>query len=239
MDDLKRRVSSLGRWYHRIDLGSGVVTPGIKDQSLTFGLYESRLPADLNGLQVLDLGANAAGLSVEFARRGASVTAVESGKSYVEQARLVITHLELEDRVTVTSLDMYQILDLGAFDIVCCVGLLYHLRHFQLGLDLVHHAVKPGGHALISSQTMQGTGPTMRARHAISGSGQIMGWEPTESILAEMIAKAGFASVQLVSSAPHAGESEGRVLGNRSYYLGRGTADKKPLPFISEVPVVR
>ncbi len=239
MSDLEGRVSSLGKWYHRIDLGDGVITPGDRDQSLTFALYESRLPADLRGLRVLDLGANAAGLSIEFARRGASVTAVEGSRFYVDQARFVVGHLGLEDRVAVMNMDLYQVLDLGVFDVVCCVGLLYHLRHYQLGLDLVHHAVTAGGLALISSQTIQGTGPTMRARHAISGSGEIMGWEPTEAILTEMIAKAGFASVELVSSAPHAGESEGRILGNRSYFFALGTADKKPLPFIGEAPVVR
>jgi len=70
-------LHEFGDWYHRIDLGDGLVTPGDRNQSLVFSLYADLLPRDLSGCSVLDLGANACGLSIEFAKRGASVVAIE------------------------------------------------------------------------------------------------------------------------------------------------------------------
>jgi hypothetical protein len=51
--------TELAPWYHRIDLGDGLVTPGTRNQGLVFDLYRELLPSDLSGLTVLDLGANA------------------------------------------------------------------------------------------------------------------------------------------------------------------------------------
>jgi tRNA (mo5U34)-methyltransferase len=98
MNEWSQRITALGNWYHRIDLGNGVVTPGIRNQALVFNVYEKHLPA-ISGLRVLDLGANACGLSIEFAKRGASVVAVERSPVYVEQARFVVSHLGLSDRI--------------------------------------------------------------------------------------------------------------------------------------------
>src|SRR5688572_16639032 len=57
-------------WYHTIDLGDGVVTPGIFDHRPLLDQYG--LPADLTGLSVLDAGAANGFFSFEFERRGAS-----------------------------------------------------------------------------------------------------------------------------------------------------------------------
>ena len=52
--NLKDRVNAI-RWFHTIDLGQGVITPGIDPtpEKLT-GI---RMPADLSGQAVLDIGA--------------------------------------------------------------------------------------------------------------------------------------------------------------------------------------
>lgn len=238
MDDLRSKVEAFKLWYHRIDFGDGIVTRAAKDQTLVFALYEPWLP-DLNGLRVLDLGANACALSIEFAKRGAHVVAVDTDKYYIGQARFVVEAFGLSDRVEIHDRDLYSIRDLGVFDIVCCVGVLYHLRHYQLGLDLAHHALKDGGHALISCQTTPGETANMRARYSKGPDREIMGWEPTQRILRETIIKAGFDDVTLMSSAPHALESPGRVLGNRNYFAARGTDRKPVLPFVDSEPVGR
>lgn len=62
-------------WYHTVDLGGGLVTPGdydFRDQLGAFGF-----PADMTGLRVLDVGSATGFFAFEFARRGAAVTSVE------------------------------------------------------------------------------------------------------------------------------------------------------------------
>lgn len=230
---LSDQVASLGKWYHRIDLGDGVVTPSDRDQSLTFSLYEPRLP-DLAGLRVLDLGANACGLSIEFAKRGAHVVAIELSYTYVRQAQFIIEHFGLKDRVEIVQGDLYSALAYGEFDIVCYVGLAYHVRHPQLALDMLSHVSRDT--LLVSSQTIAGDGLVMRNRAVAlkeRQNGELYGWEPTEALFGEMIAHAGFIEAELISTSPHPGERPGAILGNRSYFLAR-SGTKTSLPFVDE-----
>jgi SAM-dependent methyltransferase len=68
VDDLAARVAAL-RWYHTIDLGDGVVTPGLYD---TLGESERvPLPASLEGRRCLDVGTADGFWAFEMKRRGA------------------------------------------------------------------------------------------------------------------------------------------------------------------------
>ncbi|GIK47441.1 MAG: methyltransferase domain-containing protein [Hyphomonadaceae bacterium] len=218
MQTLQDKLHALGEWYHRIDLGGGIITPGDRNQSLTYALYERFLPRDLTGLTVLDLGANACGLSIEFAKRGASVTAIERADAAIAQARFVLDHFGLADRVTIHNADAHEMTRFGQFDIVACVGLVYHLRHPQLALDQLGHVTK--SHLLVSTQTTPGDALTLTSRGA-KRSGFSATWEPTEPAFEGMLVSAGFRNVELVSTKPHAGESPGNILGNRSYFYAK------------------
>lgn len=68
---LAERVRAVPFWWHSIDLGSGVVTPGAKDaEYLRNEVHQLRLP-DLEGKSVLDIGAWDGFYSFEAERRGA------------------------------------------------------------------------------------------------------------------------------------------------------------------------
>ena len=65
------------RWFHSIDLGHGIVTPGLDRSSEK--LARLQLPATLEGRTVLDIGAWDGFFSFEAERRGARrVLAVDS-----------------------------------------------------------------------------------------------------------------------------------------------------------------
>jgi tRNA (mo5U34)-methyltransferase len=144
-DDLEERIEALGPWFHNINL-RGVWTapdhflgdyPGAK-----FKRFASHIPADLSGKSVLDIGCNAGFYSIEMKRRGASrVLGIDSDERYLAQARLASDALGYED-IEFAKLDAYDVGVIGErFDLVILMGVLYHLRHPLLALDLIHEHV--------------------------------------------------------------------------------------------------
>ncbi|HEY9773212.1 MAG TPA: DUF1698 domain-containing protein [Planktothrix sp.] len=69
---IKDRVAEIGFWWHSIDLGNGIVTPGHKGSGqLAHEVELMKLP-DLRGKSVIDIGAWDGFFSFEAERRGAS-----------------------------------------------------------------------------------------------------------------------------------------------------------------------
>lgn len=62
-------------WYHSLELGNGQRTPG--DYDISQIIHNYHLPADMNGLHVLDVGRGSGGFAFEFEKRGARVTATD------------------------------------------------------------------------------------------------------------------------------------------------------------------
>lgn len=137
--ELRRKVDELG-WFHTIDLGSGIKTPGFYDPSKN--LDRMGIPRNLEGLTVLDVGAWDGFYSFEAKRRGAErvlatdrfAWEVGGTKQGFELAREALG-LEVEDR----TLDVLDISaeEIGQFDVVFFLGVLYHLRDPMLGLERV------------------------------------------------------------------------------------------------------
>jgi tRNA (mo5U34)-methyltransferase len=85
LDDVARfqeRVRQLGLpdvsryyWYHTIDLGDGLITPGLYDYRATVSCFG--FPEDMRGMTVLDIGSATGFFAFEFERRGAHVVSVE------------------------------------------------------------------------------------------------------------------------------------------------------------------
>jgi tRNA (mo5U34)-methyltransferase len=153
--DIQRRVASLGEWFHNIDLAGVKTAPqhflGDYPSVVWRGIADS-IPQDLSGKTVLDIGCNAGFYSIEMMRRGAArVVGLDTRDRYLRQARFAaeVCSVEIEFR----KLSVYDIAKLSErFDIVLLMGVLYHLRHPLLALDLVwEHAARD----LLVFQSMQ------------------------------------------------------------------------------------
>src|SRR5439155_16266083 len=72
--DLRERVAEID-WYHTLELAPGVVTEGMFDHRPYVDRY--RLPADLRGRRVLEVGTFDGFWAFELERRGARVTAID------------------------------------------------------------------------------------------------------------------------------------------------------------------
>ena len=143
-DAIRERSRQLGPWFHNMNL-NGVWTapdhflgdyPGVK-----FRGFAHALPADLGGKSVLDIGCNGGFYSIEMKKRGAArVLGIDFDEDYLAQARFAAEVEGLD--IAFEKLSVY---DLGAlresFDVVIFMGVLYHLRHPLLALDIIHDTV--------------------------------------------------------------------------------------------------
>lgn len=140
--ELHARVHALP-WFHSIDLGNGIVTPGdaplddLKKQADAF------FPASLAGKAVLDIGCYNGFFSFDAMRRGADrVVALDhfiwqhwpKSREAFELARSVKAPL-----VEPIHLDLWDLtsLKIGYFDYVLFAGVFYHLRHPWLALEKI------------------------------------------------------------------------------------------------------
>lgn len=156
-ETIERRVRELGQWFHNLDL-KGVRTapdhflgdyPAIK-----WRRFAHAIPQDLSGRTVLDIGCNGGFYAIEMKRRGADrVVAVDFDDTYLAQARFAaeVSGADIEFR----KLSVYDVALLKErFDIVLFMGVLYHLRHPLLALDLIWEHV--AGDLLVFQSMLRG-----------------------------------------------------------------------------------
>jgi len=139
--DLRQEVAAI-RWYHTIDLGDGITTPGTFRTSDT--LRRLGLPDDLHGKTVLDVGAWDGYYSFEVERRGAErVLATDhfcwSGEGWGTKDGFELARRALRSRVADKDIDVMDLspATVGVWDVVLFLGVLYHLRHPLLALERV------------------------------------------------------------------------------------------------------
>lgn len=156
-ESLQARIDALGPWFHNLHLDGLETAPTHPFGDFPTFKWEQIAPhidADLSGRTVLDIGCNAGFYSLEMKRRGAArVVGIDSDPRYLAQARLAasVSGVDLELR----QLDVYDVALLGErFDLVLFMGVLYHLRHPLLALDLLHEHVV--GHTMVFQSLMRG-----------------------------------------------------------------------------------
>src|SRR5208282_4601170 len=216
-DELRKDVAEIA-WWHTIDLGNGIMTPG-RDNSPE-RLKRIGMPQDLTGLTVLDIGAANGFYSFEAERRGAKrVVAVdqpfawnEGGhpKRGFELARKVLNS-NVEDVVT----NVYDMSpkNIGTFDLVLFLGVLYHLQHPLLALEHVF--------SVTSKQLILETHVDMthlkRPAMAFYPNAELDGdasnwWGPNPAAVEEMLKTVGFKTVKRISQSRSQARKVGAAL---------------------------
>ncbi|HZP06943.1 MAG TPA: TIGR04290 family methyltransferase [Terracidiphilus sp.] len=141
---LEGQIAALGPWFHNLHLRGIQTAPAhfLGDYpQIKYEHFSHALPEDLTGKSVLDIGCNAGFYSLEMKRRGADrVLGIDSDEHYLAQARFAADVLGLD--VQFEPMSVWQIASLRErFDLVIFMGVLYHLRHPLLALDLIHEHV--------------------------------------------------------------------------------------------------
>ncbi len=180
---LQERVAKIESWYHRIDLGDGVETPGHFRMADYLDHYN--FPADLSGKRVLDVGASTGFFAYEFERRGADeVVGIElpswEAHDWTPRKRRELASKD-QDRAAKDNADVmidgftvvgealgstrtrrvfkpiYELTaaELGTFDIVFSGAMLMHVRDPILGIQRMRECCKPDGRLIVSISALQ------------------------------------------------------------------------------------
>jgi 2-polyprenyl-3-methyl-5-hydroxy-6-metoxy-1,4-benzoquinol methylase len=132
--EMRDIIERYGPWSsHSISLGDGLYTRDEPSEDAPRLRRIVQVIADLAGrpletLRVLDLACLEGLFAIEFALRGAKVVAIEGREANIEKARFAKHVLGLDNLELV--LDDVRNLDAskhGEFDVVLCLGILYHL----------------------------------------------------------------------------------------------------------------
>lgn len=199
-------------WYHTVDLGNGLVTPGQYDHRPYLDRYG--LPESLEGKTALDLGTASGYFAFELERRGARVTATdlpawydhdfgpkyeidqssEELKSYLTEP-FEIARAARGSQVDKKFINIYDVSPqtVGEHDFVFCGSLLIHLSDPIRALWNVASVTR--GKAIIATvikpdEMERPIAELVGYRNADSW------WEPSRRCLELMTAAAGFAGIE-------------------------------------------
>jgi SAM-dependent methyltransferase len=127
-------VARYGPWTaHNIRLGDGTYTMSPEPTGDEVKLRRIvQLVSDLHdgklaGLRILDLACLEGMYSLELAKRGAHVVAIEGREANIEKARFAARSLGLEIDFQLGDVRDLSVERHGMFDVVLCLGILYHL----------------------------------------------------------------------------------------------------------------
>lgn len=207
-------VARVPRWYHRIEVAPGVVTPGWFDLRPAI----ARMPwPDVRGRRCLDIGTADGALAFELERRGAAEVvavdlvaheqwdledrAADRVVRYLEltagpepRAGFRVAHRLLGSRVVFAALSVYDLTAerLGRFDVVVCGSLLLHLRDPLRALAAI--ASVCAGELLCSNQIdLARSVASRRPLVRLDGtSGLTQWWIPNAAGHRQMVRAAGF-----------------------------------------------
>jgi tRNA (mo5U34)-methyltransferase len=140
---LRQRVNELP-WFHQIDLGNGIVTPGATPGEVLQTTADVYFKGGLEGKTFIDIGCWDGFNSFEAKRRGAArVLATDhfvwSDESWGSRESFDLARDQLGLDVEVRDIDLEDITpdSVGTFDVVLFAGVLYHVRHPLLVLERV------------------------------------------------------------------------------------------------------
>jgi tRNA (mo5U34)-methyltransferase len=202
-------------WYHTLELAPGHVTDGIFDLRRLVDRY--RLPEQMDGMRVLEVGTWDGFWAFEMEKRGAQVVALdlddEADLDYPPRQRpqsfpseprgrgFRVAKELLGSKVERVSQSIYHATpeELGQFDLVFCGSVLIHLRDQLLALERMADLCTD---KLISAEPYSralGLIPVPVSRYRTDREKAVVFWEPSAKTWSRLIWSAGFDHVQTVA----------------------------------------
>lgn len=168
-DELRKKVAKFHFWYHKIDIGQGVVTPGLDFDHIWDNIRKTRKHIDYKGKKVLDIGSWDGMWAFEAERLGAeNVIATDCHWDTNTYEKFLFVRNVLGSKVmpyfNISPYDLWNRLDVylqenmqtqkpysRLFDIVQHLGFLYHVRDPLLTLSQSRSVLQTGGYLMIET----------------------------------------------------------------------------------------
>lgn len=201
------------KWWHTIDLGNGVVTPGAKTKEVMqgeFAVIFDPTKIDIKGKSVLDIGAWDGGFSFEASRRGAKSVLATDGYMWANKGWSSKKPFDLANRAlggkvqsAISDVRLMTPQAHGVHDIVLFLGVLYHLEDPLATLA----TIAPLVNEVLVVETVTAWNhveqPIARFWKGDSLNNDPTNyWTPNTVCLAHMLNEAGFHRVEVVGAAP-------------------------------------
>jgi tRNA (mo5U34)-methyltransferase len=198
-------------WYHTLDLGQGVVTPGMFDHRRLE--HHFMLPDRLTGMRCLDVGTMDGYWAFAMERRGAAeVVAVDiedpdsldwpyhirsqdKTMDETKPERFALACQALGSSVRRELRSVYDVdVDLGQFDLVFCGDLLVHLKDPITALERMRRVCK--GMAIVCSPVKEHFPYRRRPVAEFNGITEFEWWVPNMAGLERWVQAAGFERIE-------------------------------------------
>ena len=212
MDQFLRDEIPRRKWYHRMDLGNGIVTPGFAWEELWNNTRHARRTLGYSGKAVLDLGSWDGMWAFEAEALGAGlVVATDCNNTWRSPMHCGLNNLLLvrealfSQVVPLWNVSPYVLRDRldcllyshpllrDGFDIVQHLGLLYHLRDPMLSLAQCRSVIRDDGVLLIETAFDHSESATMQlnVENRVYDD-HTTWWAPTLTCLAGMLRRSFF-----------------------------------------------
>lgn len=248
---LRDEIGQSPAWMYAWELGGGITTPvlgpELSDVHRTrLGLLEAPVREVLSAAgpnaRVIDLACNEGWFSHQLLEWGASyVLGVDIRPRVIRRAELLRAHFDIpQDRLELRCADVFDlnVSELGTFDVVLCLGLVYHLEN-PVGAMRIARALT-GGICVIESQLTRQNEPIMLGNgqsdiyeespasygarvetdwesNMLASAGGVVSLTPNRAALLQAAGAAGFAKLEVAQASPE--HNRQYVLGDRAVLL--------------------
>ncbi len=212
--DLLEKTKMLGPWFHQLDL-DGVKTRDVfktdspksnrfdenyseqdfKDNPLwIWSKFKNYIPDRLDEKKVLDIACNCGFYSFELSKRGANVMGIDNSYQDIVRANFAKNILKIENvEFRICNVDEMNKEFESQFDMILCLGLLYHLWDPECVINNVSKMTNFAIFETIASNDNS-------SRLILDPNYTQDGYLPTIGWLKGAFHKAGFSKVELVTS---------------------------------------
>lgn len=238
-EEITQKVAALKPWYHKIDLGDGIVTPGYNFDHVWEATRKVMNTQDYRDKRVLDIASWDGMWAFEAEHRGAKLVVSSDARIDGYRNLLFVRGIlgseviplcnvpvqELETRLNIIGLE-------PEFDIVQHYGLLYHLRDPMLSLAQTRKILSSDGVLILETAFIDDEESSYMAFSGLPGQHHFYGisdtWAPTKLCLKEMLIRS-FLEPAPMSEWESIHQGTVKIHGN-DVPIGRVNLIAKPMP---------
>jgi len=171
-EEIKAKAEAFGKWYHGLELFPGFITDHQPFEDIWDQIRAARAGIDYQGKSVLDLGTMDGMWALDAEKAGARL--VVAGDIWANPRLDLVKRVFNSQMITVPNADVHclherlkvlmQLRGISGFDVVQCMGVIYHLQNPMLALNQIRHCISDDGLMLLETGCWTGGGDEPVAR---------------------------------------------------------------------------